>query len=309
VSLKLDNLITLFEFLGEDRWKSAEAVAQELEVDRRTVMRYMREIERAFDPFPIVESCREGYRLCKNDFLETLQRRDDYAGLAAVMSTPLGSLVRPNRPLPETLEVSVREIVETRSTLSHKQARPLLEAMRTGAYLKLSYRATTTLKEHVCAPIKLSIDSGIPYVACFDEHHGHLICLAAGKIEQISKAGRKLAPPQLAELRSYVNSAWGRMIQHKEGIREEVSFLANPSVARYFTVAALHKSQRVKPQDKGVLITLTVHNLKEFVRYLLRYGQAVRIISPQAAIDELLRFVDSMKSFYVSEEGTELPGA
>jgi len=298
VSLKLDNLINIFEFLSENHWKSAETVARELEVDRRTVMRYMREIELAFEPFPIIESGREGYRLCKNDFLETLQRRDDYAGLAAVMSTPLGSLVKSGRPLPERLEESVREMVETRSTLSDKLARPLLEAMRTGSFLKLSYRAATTSKDHVCTPIKLSIDSGVPYVSCFDEDRGHLMCLAAGKIERVSKTGKKLPVVKLAELRSYANSAWGRMIQHKEGIREEVSFFANASVAPYFTASPLHRTQRAKPHEKGVMITLIVHNIKEFVRYLLRYGQAVRIVSPQAAIDELLSFVDSMRSFY-----------
>ena len=110
MSLKLDNLIRLFDFLSPHRWRTAEEIAKELEVDRRTVFRYMNEVELAFSPVPIVESSREGYRLCRNDFLDIMQSRDDYAGLAAVMSTPLGSLVRPERPLPERFATAIRDI-------------------------------------------------------------------------------------------------------------------------------------------------------------------------------------------------------
>ena len=66
MGLKLDNLIQLFDFLGPTIWRTAEQVADALEVDRRTVFRYMREVEMAFSPVPVIESSRDGYRLCRN---------------------------------------------------------------------------------------------------------------------------------------------------------------------------------------------------------------------------------------------------
>jgi predicted DNA-binding transcriptional regulator YafY len=330
MSLKLDNLIRLFDFLGPNLWRTAEQVADELEVDRRTVFRYMREIELAFSPVPVIESSREGYRLCKNDFLDLMQSRDDYAGLAAVMSTPLGSLVQPEHPLPARFVAAIQEIIETRATLAEKILRPLFEAMRTGCYLELSYRAKEEAKLHRCVPVKFFLRTGIPYVVCYDEAYGHLIVLAADKIERASRSRKILPPAELKELRTYVNSAWGLMIRHKEGLVSEIEFQATPAVAAYFEKAPLHKSQRsVAAQGGGTpsvdstdgnphsvgtsggnadgraTFRLTVHNEGEFIRYLLRFGKAVRIVSPRSAVSELSAFLSSMMEFYENKRPIE----
>lgn len=298
MSLKLDNLIKLFDFLSPHRWRTAEEIAKELEVDRRTVFRYMNEVELAFSPVPIVESSREGYRLCRNDFLDIMQSRDDYAGLAAVMSTPLGSLVRPDRPLPERFASAIREIVETRATLGEKIMRPLFEAMRSGAFLELSYRAKAEAKPHRCVPVKFFLRSGVPYVVSFDEAYGHLIVLAADKIERAAKSRKVLPAEELKELRAYVNSAWGLMIRHKERLVSEVEFEANASVAAYFVKAPLHRSQAASGEAGRTAFRLKVHNEGEFVRYLLRFGRSVRIASPASAIAELTTFLADMREFY-----------
>lgn len=298
MSLKLDNLIRLFDYLSPYTWRTAEQVAGELEVDRRTVFRYMREIEMAFSPVPIVESSRDGYRLCRNDFLDVMQSRDDYAGLAAVMSTPLGSLVQPEHPLPERFLTSIREMVETRETSSAKILRPIFEAMRTGCFLELSYRAKSEAKAHRCVPVKFFLRSGIPYIVSFDEDYCHLIVLAADKIERAAKSRKFLPVSELKELRTYVNGAWGLMIRHKERLVTEVEFEANASVATYFEKAPLHASQKLIAKPGCATFRLRVHNEGEFVRYLLRFGQAVRIISPSSAISELTGFLATMREFY-----------
>lgn len=329
MSLKLDNLIRLFDFLSPHAWRTAEQVADELEVDRRTVFRYMREIELAFSPVPIVESSRDGYRLCRNDFLDIMRSRDDYAGLAAVMSTPLGELVQPERPMPERFLVTIRDMVETRTTLGASIIRPVFEAMRTGAYLELSYRSRTEAKLHRCVPVKFFLRTGIPYIVCFDEGYGHLIVLAADKIERAAKSKKTMPPAELKELRAYVNGAWGLMIRHKERQTCEVEFQAAPAVAAYFDKAPLHASQRRVDAQAGEVnsdsgpdgsgtgaaagavsggarasgdgratFTLTVHNEGEFVRFLLRFGRAVRIVSPRSSIAELQTFLSSMMEFY-----------
>ncbi len=305
MSLKLDNLIRLFDYLSPYTWRTADQVAGELEVDRRTVFRYMREIELAFSPVPIVESSRDGYRLCRNDFLDVMQSRDDYAGLAAVMSTPLGSLVQPEHPLPERFIASIREMVETRASLSSKIIRPIFEAMRTGCFLELSYRAKTEAKAHRCVPVKFFLRSGIPYIVSFDEEYGHLIVLAADKIERAAKSRKILPEAELKELRAYVNGAWGLMVRHKERLVSEVEFQANASVAAYFEKAPLHASQKRIGEPGCATFRLKVHNEGEFVRYLLRFGQAVRIVSPVSAIQELTGFLATMREFYERPEPIE----
>ena len=327
MSLKLDNLIKLFDFLGPTVWRTAEQVADELEVDRRTVFRYMREVEMAFSPVPVIESSRDGYRLCRNDFLEIMQSRDDYAGLAAVMSTPFGALVQPGHVLPQRFVGAIQEIVETRATLPAGILRPLFEAMRSGAYVDLSYRATEEAKPHRCVPVKFFLRTGIPYVVCYDEAYGHLIVLAADKIERAARSKKSMAPAELKELRAYVNGAWGLMIRHKERQKSEVEFQATKAVAAYFEKAPLHASQRrvdaagpagarhggdgvderEGKEDGGGRATfrLTVHNEGEFVRYLLRFGRAVRIVSPASAIAELRSFMASMMEFYEGKKTKE----
>lgn len=298
MSLKLDNLITLFDYLSQYAWRNIEQVAGKLQVDRRTVFRYLDEIEIAFGAFPVIERAREGVKLCRSDFLEFLEQREGYAGLAAVMSTPFGALVKPDKPLPDKLLKSVREMIETRAVISEGLARKLFEAIRTGNYLDVTYRSKTTPKKHRCAPIKLFMSSGIPYIVSFDEERDHLICLGVDKIENATKSKNFLESSTLGELRSYVNSAWGMMVQHKERKIIDVEFEAESSVATYFANAPLHPKQTTSEIKGKAVFHLPVHNEVEIARYLLRFGKAVQIRSPQSAIDELTAFLDLMGSFY-----------
>ena len=307
MSLKLDHLVALFDYLSTWQCRSVDQVASKLEVDRRTVFRYMSEIELAFDPVPIIERSREGYRLCQSDFLDVMQSRDDYAGLAAVMSSPLGALVKGKKPMPDKLLKGVREMVDTRAALGEKLVRPIFEAMRTGNFLELSYRSASEPKTHVCVPVKFFIRSSIPYVVAFDEARGHLIVLGANKIERVAKSRKSLPPDAVQELRAYVNSAWGMMIQHKEGKRIEVEFEANAAVAPYFDKAPLHSSQTMTERRGKHVFRLLVHNEKEFGRYLLRFGRAVRILSPESTIGELTGFLSEMEAFYAGKAPVKEP--
>jgi predicted DNA-binding transcriptional regulator YafY len=156
-------------------------------------------------------------------------------------------------------------------------------------------------------PVKFFIRSSIPYVVSFDEARGHLIVLGADKIERATKSRKSLPQGTLQELRAYVNSAWGMMIQHKEGRRIEVEFEANVSVAPYFGKVPLHPSQTVTERRGKHVFRLLVHNEKEFGRYLLRFGRAVRILSPESAIGELTGFLSEMEAFYAGKAAVKEP--
>ena len=307
MSLKLDNLVALFDYLSPWQCRSVDQVALKLGVDRRTVFRYMDEIELAFDPVPIIERSREGYRLCQSDFLDVMQARDDYAGLAAVMSSPLGALVKGTKPMPDKLLKGVREMVDTRAALDAKLVRPLFEAMRTGNFLELGYHSASVSKTHLCVPVKFFIRSSIPYIVAFDEERGHLIVLGADKIERAVKSRKSLPQATVQELRDYVNSAWGMMIQHSEAKRTEVEFEANASVAPYFETTRLHSSQTMTERRGKHVFRLLVHSEKEFGRYLLRFGRAVRILSPESAIGELTAFLSEMEAFYAGKAPVREP--
>jgi len=298
MSLKLDNLIDLLDYLSPNEYRTVNDLAKKLGVDRRTVFRYIDEIELAFGNFPIIERNREGCRLCKNDFLEVMQARDDYAGLAAIMASPLGSLVEPKYGIPQRLTKTVKEMVEVRSALGQKLLRAIFEAMRTGNFLEIEYNAKGQARTHLCVLVKFFMSSGIPYVVSYDEGYGHLICLGADKIGRAAKSRKTLPAETLAELRGYVNSAWGMMIQHKERKRVEVEFEAGPAVAPYFEKAPLHPSQKRSERDGKIFFALLVHNESEFVRFLLRFGRAVRIASPESTIGELKSFLGFMADFY-----------
>ena len=305
MSLDLANLITLFEYLKPDQWRSMDQVAAKLSVGRRTAFRYLAEIKEAFDPIPSIESGSEGYRLCKNEFIEFLESREDYAGVAALVSSPLGSMAKTGKNPPEQLAKTVRELVETRGSIPESLARSLFASMRSGNYLDLSYQAKTTVKAHRCVPIKFFMSSGIPYVVSYDEGYGHCICLAADKISEATKSKSFMDASLLLELREYVNGAWGMMVRHKERSRTEVSFDANQAVAVYFAQAPLHSSQKSSESKDKTQFTLTVHNESEFARYLLRFGRAVRLRSPQSAIDEMKGFLSHMGEFYDGKAALE----
>jgi predicted DNA-binding transcriptional regulator YafY len=179
--------------------------------------------------------------------------------------------------------------------------------MRTGNFLELGYHSTSVSKTHFCVPVKFFIRSSIPYIVAFDEERGHLIVLGADKIERAAKSRKSLPQATVQELRDYVNSAWGMMIQHREAKRIEVEFEANASVAPYFETTRLHSSQTMAERRGKHVFRLLVHNEKEFGRYLLRFGRAVRILSPESAIGELTGFLSEMEAFYAGKAAVREP--
>ena len=81
-------------------------------------------------------------------------------------------------------------------------------------------------------------------------------------------------------------------------MRSDIEFEASSSVSSYFIKAPLHSSQTSEETTGKTLFKLKVHNETEFARYLLRFGQAVRILAPESAVAEMKRFLDTMRDFY-----------
>jgi predicted DNA-binding transcriptional regulator YafY len=298
MSLKLDRLIRLFDILSPNAWTNAERIAVELEVDRRTVYRYVREADMAFSPFPILESGPMGYRLQKNDFLEILQSRNDYLGIAAAASGPLGSLLSASPKLSQRLLDMARDIVETRTAVPERTLRTILSGAQDGSYVTIEYKAKSEIRVHTLVPIKLFMNSGLPYLVGFDKGYGHMICLGLHKVLKASKGKSRIESVTLTELRSYLNSAWGMMVRHKEKKTTCVSFKASPAVSPYFFKSPLHSLQAFSESGVSSIFTLPVHNEDEFARFILRFGRSVKIISPESAVRSLKSFLDSMVLFY-----------
>ena len=298
MSLKLSGVLKFIDILSEYRWMSVDAIARELEVGRRTVLRYANEIEEAFAPYPFLERGHEGYRLCRHDFVEHLQRMDDFVGLSAAMSGPLSSLL----PMPtagsEKIQAIVGENLERQKALAPKRARLLIEAMREGRILAVTYDSGHGSEERRITPIKMFFDYGICYLVCHDQAHGHLILLALDKMRDEHKTNELLEPAALRELRAYTNSAWGKMIRHDSKQTTDVVFDVSPAVAPYFTTSPLHASQKSVTLENGMRITICVHNETEIVRFLLRFGEAVKIIEPKSTIELTLQFLKTMQDHY-----------
>jgi predicted DNA-binding transcriptional regulator YafY len=296
---KLEKTIKLLEYLEEHKaWVKSCELCSYLDIDRRSLIRHIKEIQTAFSPFLIIESGKNGYRLDKNDFMDSVRQREDCENLAAILFTPLGGLVKPKRPYKERTLALIRDLIDIRGAAPYEILHPIFRAMKEGQYLCIEYQSIDGINKHECVPFKIFLDFSILYIILYDRDRGHLILMAVSKILSINLMPEKLEEVKCKELKDYINSAWGKMIRHDEKLISEVRFWVNESILYHFIKYPLHESQKIEVIDGERYITMRIHHPVEFIRWSLRFGQGIKIISPDEVIQEIKNYLNFMNNYY-----------
>lgn len=282
---------------------SRSDIAGLLECDERTVYRYVKDINRASpDGEPLIRQAGGRYSLARStELVEIIGGSYDERAAAAIASTPLGGLLDKNHGVPARVLEKVRAFIDvSRGNAPDPLLHDLFESLVRGTWISFDYPSEDSLKRHRCVPIRLYLDPVQIYLVAWDEEHDHLVCLATSKISDFRKEdGPPLAASAILELGNYCRSAWGKMIRHDEGRIAEARFEALPGIAPYFERNKLRLDQREeKRPDGSIVITLNVHNPVEFTRFMLRFGEGVRVLGDGEILGEMRDFTRAMARLY-----------
>ena len=269
----------------------------------RTLDRYIERINRASRNGPIIERSGRRYRLARRpEIMELFGGSLDEKAVAAIASTPLGGLFGGRGGLPLRILDRVRPLVDVGpGGADNPLLATLFDALLNARYLRFDYASDGQAKEHLGVPIRLYLDPVQLYLVAWDEERGHLICLATSKLSNIRlEPGKRMDASQFKELGDWCRSAWGKMIRHDKGKISQAVFEAMPAIAPYFRKHPLRLDQIIEELPDGfVRVKVKIHNPKEFVRFLLRFGEGVRVTGDVEVLEELRGFLAAMTEHYL----------
>jgi len=268
----------------------------------RTLDRYIERINKASRNGPIIERTGRRYRIARRrEITDLFGGSLDEKAVAAIASTPLGGLFSARGGIPSRTLDRVRPLVDVSQGMEDDPLlATLFDALLNARYMRFTYASDRTPKEYLGVPVRLYLDPVQIYLVAWDEERGHLICLATTKLSNIKpEPGRRMDAVQFKELGDWCRSAWGKMIRHDERKTSIAVFEAIPAVAPYFRKHKLRLDQKVEELPEGFIrVQVKIHNPVEFVRYILRFGEGVKVTGDAQVLDETRRFLADMTAHY-----------
>lgn len=293
---KFEKMLRIFELLDSQHWTKATDLARALNVDERTVFRYTRDIMNAFPDFPVLESGREGYRLVRNEMLSYLRSSDDLIAVSALETSPFGKLARARKKTPQELYRKVMDRIEARAMIPEGLLKLLFQGLMEGRQQEIIYIANGKETRLSGCLLRLVSRDFVPYVLFLDQADWKVKTLAVNKIESISPTRDSLPKEQTEQAFHLINSAWGIMINDSI---ETVTLEVSGNILPYFLKSPLHPSQKVLELENATAsISLPVHNIQEFNRFILRFGRSARITKPEKAGKAMMEFLTDMMNWY-----------
>ena len=297
---RLLRLITMLQ--GRQRY-TADELAQELEVSRRTIFRDLNMLEMARIPYYFDQE-RGGYRISRHFFLPPINltltealsvliltgRLRGTAGLP-LLSHGAKAAMKVESALPETIRRHVGSIID-RLHVSlgpvsrHEGLDPVFDDL-TGAivdnrvcrmvYISFHERKQLTLNVH---PLRLAFLGRAWYLIAYSVRHGEVRTFKLGRVRKLTVTDRTFPKPDDEDLANHFGQAW-RMIP--EGTLYDVHLRFEPRTAGNVAEVKWHESQVVEWNDDGSIeFKVTVDGLGEIAWWILGYGDQVEVISPPA---------------------------
>ncbi len=288
---QIERMMRILSILSEYRWTTAEELSKELSVDRRTIFRYIRDINIPFEEngIGLVESSRDGYRLYDTNILDKLKGIDDQYTVAAISFSPFGESLNSNPVVRKELSDKLLPRLSTPHYFSGETSRSLLEALLNNRILKVEYlRFNRETGTYTILPLRIVVNNEAHYLQCycFDEGYETILNLLISKITSIKSESvcrdRTLIKDQL----EYIESRWGTFINRE--YCADVLFETDELMLERLQRNPLHKSQEYHIENGKHLFSLKVHNAQEFARWTMKFGWHIKVIEPEMVIDILL---------------------
>jgi len=300
---RIYRLLRLITLLQSGRKYTADELAQELEVSRRTIFRDLNMLEMAHIPY-YFDAEHGGYQINRHFFLppvnltlgEALAMLVLSGGLRGAGKLPLLSegtraAVKLESVLPAAIREHVGSVIDnvsmTLGPLSrHEQLGGMFEQLA-GAivrqcvcelvYLSFRERKQITVTVH---PLRLVFRSRAWYLIAFSETHKQVRTFKLGRIRKLTVSDKTFTPPKGVDLESHFGRAWGMI---PEGRLYDVRLHFDSKVAGNVAEVQWHPTQQVEWNDDGSIeFCARVDGLGEITWWILGYGDQVEVLEPPA---------------------------
>jgi len=300
---RIYRLLRLITMLQGRSGHTANDLARELEVSRRTIFRDLNMLEMAHIPY-YYDAEQGGYRISRHFFLPPINLTLSEA-LAILLLTgrtkgvkemPLLShgaraAVKLEGALPKAVRDHVGSVIDKMSISFGPVSRhegldamfdELSRAIATRRVCRIVYISFHERKQigTDVRPLRLVVMSRAWYLIAHSIKHRQVRTFKLARIRKCTVTKRSFPQPRSAELDDHFGDAW-RMIP--EGKLYDVHLRFAPKVAGNVAEVQWHHSQRVEWNDDGSAeFYARVDGLGEIAWWILGYGDQVEAISPPA---------------------------
>ena len=298
---RVHRLLRLITLLQERRHYTADELARELEVSRRTIFRDLNALEMAHVPC-YFDTDRGGYRIAERFFLPPvnltlsealamllLARRAQGEAPLPLLSQSVQAAAKLESALPRSIRRHVGSLIDRLHILlapvsGHEGLDTIFEqlAEAVGRRLRcqlvyLSFYEGKQIRTTV-RPLRLAFVGRAWYLIAWSAAHREIRTFKLGRIRKLTVTAETFTEPSDVNLDEYFGQAW-RMIP--EGKLYDVRLHFEPKVAGNVAEVRWHDSQQVRWNDDGSIeYTVRVDGLGEITWWILGYGDQVEVISP-----------------------------
>ncbi|MBN2584068.1 MAG: YafY family transcriptional regulator [Planctomycetes bacterium] len=315
---RLHRVLKIITLLQTNRYYSADELADELEVSKRTVYRDLNMLELAGIPF-YYDRSRHGYLIHQTywlppvnlDLEEALSLIAVAAGASDEGAVPLlGKAADAARKIESQLPLAIRAAVGQMATgltvrrspvARHKDLEGAYQTVRQAVArrrvlrgLYISFFEKRQIQVTV-EPYWLVFHERAWYVIGRCSQHGDIRTFKLGRFVELRELGETFKAPALT-LEQHLGNAWRFMPEGKE---YDVSLRFSRMVAANVAEVQWHRTQKVTWEDEGSMVfEVRVDGLREILWWILGYGDQVEVLKPKPLRDRVRKTAQNMLTHY-----------
>ena len=302
MSYSSTRLLGVLDLLTARGQMNASELAKHLEVDSRTVRRYIAMLEEMGAPIETTKGRNGGYRVAANYKLPPLMFNDDEAlaltlglwftrrlGVAGVVKSTETAIAKMERVMPASLRDHIHMLESTLvmdsplpRSVSSEVIMTLSRAIYEHKQTRLHYRTRDSrASERVIDPYGLIHRFGLWYVAGYCHLREDLRLFRIDRIERLALLDQPFTRPEQFDLLRFVDNTMART----PGIwLTEVWLDTTMEEAQKFVPSSM---AMLSPRANGVTMYCYVENLVWIARFLLSLPCALEIRAPNELREEL----------------------
>ena len=318
---RIYRILQLITMLQSGRGCTADELARELEVCRRTIFRDLNALEMARIPY-YFDKDRNSYRIRQPFFLPPVNLTLGESLAMLVLTGKLGAdtkvpllaesakaAAKLESALPDAIRQHVGSIIERMSfslgpVSSHQDLdeafKELTMAIIDKTVCRLVYVSFQEKRQlHVDVhPLRLVFRSRAWYLIAYSVAHRQVRTFKLGRIRKLTVLDKTFVVSPSVDAEQHFDGAWCMI---PEGKLYDVHLRFEPKVAGNVAEVRWHSTQRVEWNDDGsIQFRARVNGLGEITWWILGYGDQVEVISPPQLRRRLREVAQSMVRRYAA---------
>lgn len=305
--------------IKEGNWPNSKKLSEKFEISQKQAQRDIEFIKYRLKAPLEYDRSKKGYYYSDNFFELPPLWLTEKELLTLIIASKLASTI-PERELKNTLYQIIDKIITSNSfnkidtpsllkkvsiknieyyRIDGKIFQKILSELYNNRALKINYYSPHNKQKttRLIKPLHLLCYMGRWHLIAYCDMRKDLRNFALSRIKEVEVADQNIDLPQeIPDINEYVNKTFGLLSNDKQ---IEVCLKFNPDVADWIKEQIWHEAQEViENKDGSLCLRFYASDFRELKGEILKYGSAVKVLSPKDLKEEIKKEIEKMKKNY-----------